>query len=274
MITGHSDWVKTYQRIPTLIDETLEKLGGQRLLTMGTTDAKDRDMFSDFETWEENFLWPAIKKRFGESDDGSSAHGLKVSFSAPRASSLRQEVKEALVVDSRRLSKVSDVAGEEKRHLEVRLPSDWAYSTGDYLAVLPHNTQEVVGRAMRRFNLAWDAHVSIEAKGPTSLPTNVSIPVSDVLNSYVELSQSATKRVSFITSFMYMYPSSSPEFSRTSHHLSSLPGMSLQRHSSSSWLPTILSNKSEQNAFPSWTSLSVSRACWFPSTTFSRFSRP
>lgn len=162
-------------------------------MSMGTTNAKDRDMFSDFETWEDETLWPAIKKQFGSSDDEGTYAGLKVVFSTPRASSLRQEVKEALVVDTRSLT--GGNAGEEKRHLEIQLPTGWLYSAGDYLAVLPHNPQEIVARAIRRFNLSWDAHVSIEASGPTTLPTNVSIPASDLLNSYVELGQTATKRV-------------------------------------------------------------------------------
>ncbi|KAJ3457900.1 hypothetical protein MRS44_012009 [Fusarium solani] len=189
---GHSDWAKTYQRIPKLIDETLDVLGCQRLVSMGSTNAKDRDMFSDFEAWEDEILWPAIKKKFGNASSENTSVGLKVSFSTPRVSSLRQEVKEALVVNARSLT--SGNTGGEKRHLEIQLPTDWIYSAGDYLAVLPHNSQEMVARAMRRFNLAWDAHVSIQASRPTTLPTNVSIPVSEVLNSYVELGQTATKR--------------------------------------------------------------------------------
>ncbi|KAL8388716.1 hypothetical protein RB599_010054 [Gaeumannomyces hyphopodioides] len=189
---GHSDWVKTYQHIPKLIDETLEGLGCQRLTSMGSTNAKDRDMFSDFESWQDETLWPAIKKKFGSPDTEGSSANLKITFSTPRSSSLRQEVKEAFVTEAHSLT--NGPPGEEKRHLEVQLPTDWHYAAGDYLAVLPHNPHPVVGRVMRRFNLAWDAHVSIQASGPTTLPTNVSIPVSDVLNSYVELGQPATKR--------------------------------------------------------------------------------
>jgi cytochrome P450/NADPH-cytochrome P450 reductase len=47
---------------------------------------------------------------------------------------------------------------------------------------------------MRRFHLAWDAHVTISAYGRTTLPTGVSIPVDDVLGAYVELAQPATRR--------------------------------------------------------------------------------
>ncbi|PVH97815.1 bifunctional P-450:NADPH-P450 reductase [Periconia macrospinosa] len=190
---GHGDWVNTYQKIPILIDKNLQKLGGTRIVPLGTTDAKDRDMFSDFETWEDQKLWPAIKQQFGSSESAeASLPALELSFSSPRSSNLRQDVKESLIVDARRLTTTAGVG--EKRHLELQLPSGWNYAAGDYLAVLPHNPKETVGRVMRRFHLAWDAHVTIQSPHPTTLPTNVSLPVSEVLSSYVELNQVATKR--------------------------------------------------------------------------------
>ncbi|KAK8033991.1 Bifunctional P-450:NADPH-P450 reductase [Apiospora rasikravindrae] len=192
---GHSDWAETYQKVPGLIDTTLERLGAVRMVPMGTTNAKDRDMFSDFETWEDHTLWPAIKQRFGESASSEdTSPTVQVSFTTPRASNLRQDVKESLIVDARSLTKKDDVAAGGKRHLEIQLPSGCTYSAGDYLAVLPHNPKETVGRVMRRFHLSWDAHISIESSHPTTLPTNVSLPVSEVLGSYVELNQVATKR--------------------------------------------------------------------------------
>ncbi|KAK8065181.1 Bifunctional P-450:NADPH-P450 reductase [Apiospora hydei] len=193
---GHSDWAETYQKVPGLVDATLERLGASRMVPMGTTNAKDRDMFSDFETWEDHTLWPAIKQHFGEwaasSEDTSPT--VQATITTPRPSDLRQDVQESLVLDARRLSKKDDAGAGGKRHLEIQLPSGCIYAAGDYLAVLPHNPKETVGRVMRRFRLAWDAHISIASSHPTTLPTNVSLPVSEVLGSYVELNQVATKR--------------------------------------------------------------------------------
>ncbi|KAK1996528.1 cytochrome P450 [Colletotrichum falcatum] len=194
---GHADWVKTYQRIPKLVDASIEERGGHRIIPIASTDAKDRDMFSDFEAWEDNTLWPALVEQFGgggsEGGDGGIAEaGLSVSFSTPRTSTLRQDVRDALVIGSRPLT--DGEPGPAKRHLEVQLPSDVRYTTGDYMAVLPHNPKDTVARVMRRFHLTWDSHVTIQATGPTTLPTNVSIPVSDVLSSYVELCQTASRR--------------------------------------------------------------------------------
>ncbi|KAK1975729.1 cytochrome P450 [Colletotrichum cereale] len=193
---GHADWVKTHQRVPKLVDASIEERGGRRIIPIASTDAKDRDMFSDFEAWEDDALWPALVKQFGgrsEGDDGSIAEaGLSVSFSTPRTSTLRQDVRDALVIDSRLLT--NGDLGPAKRHLAVQLPSNMRYTAGDYMAVLPHNPKDTVARVMRRFHMTWDSHVMIHASGPTTLPTDVSIPVSDVLSSYVELCQTASRR--------------------------------------------------------------------------------
>lgn len=164
-------------------------------------------MFTDFETWEDETLWPALAKQFGgrTTDDKDVETGLSVSFSTPRTLTLRQDVKEAVVVEARTLEPGETTVG--KRHIALALPSDMVYSAGDYLAVLPHNPKESVARVMRRFHLAWDCHVTIAASSPTTLPTDISIPVTDVLNSYVELNQPATKRVSIWFALSKLIPS-------------------------------------------------------------------
>lgn len=194
-LLGHSDWAKSYHAIPQLVDASLEKLGARRIVPMGTTNAKDRDMFSDFEYWEDEVLWPAIEKQFGGLTENNETFvsSLSVSFSTPRAEILRQDTNGGCVLAARTL--VSSESVSAKKHIEIQLPSNATYTTGDYLAVLPHNPKEAVSRAMRRFNLAWDSHVIITTSGPTTLPTDTSIPVSNLLTSYVELGQPATKRV-------------------------------------------------------------------------------
>lgn len=191
--------MKTYHRVPKLVDNTLEERGARRIISLSTTDAKDRDMFSDFEAWEDEALWPALVKEFGGHSNGGDNNiaeaGLSVSFSTPRTSTLRQDVRDALVLDARTLA--HGYLGPVKRHIEVQLPTNMRYSAGDYIAVLPHNPKDTVARVMRRFHLTWDSHIIIQASGPTTLPTNVSSPVSDVLSSYVELCQTASKRVGF-----------------------------------------------------------------------------
>ncbi|KAL7623677.1 hypothetical protein AAE478_005229 [Parahypoxylon ruwenzoriense] len=191
---GHHDWAQTFHRIPNLVDGKLSEAGATRVADIGLTDVGAGDAFADFETWEDDVLWPALKKRYGASDDGSDAAqavGLKVSVTSPRTSTLRQDVMDGLVVGTHTLTAEGEPV---KKHVEIALPSDETYRAGDYLAVLPINPKPIVERAMRRFHLPWDAHITIGSEGMTSLPTNESLPAHSVFGAYVELSQPATKR--------------------------------------------------------------------------------
>ncbi|RSL72552.1 hypothetical protein CEP53_001056 [Fusarium sp. AF-6] len=191
---GHKDWVQTFHRIPKLVDRTLEQLGATRIVDIGLTDASENMVFSDFEAWEDKILWPALEARYNsESKKNSTGKGLSVKSSNFRTLTLRQDVKEATVVEAKTLTSGND-AKSKKKHIEVQLPEGTQYTAGDYLAVLPINPQEVVRRALRRFKLPMDAHFEISSSTPTVLPTDTSVSALDVLSSYVELSQPATKR--------------------------------------------------------------------------------
>lgn len=190
---GHHDWAQTFHRIPKLVDATMADRGAGRILPMTGTDAADRDMFSDFETWEDESLWPALTKKYGatESQDGQGSSGLVVEITNPRKATLRQDVEEASVIETKVLNSGAKAA---KKHIEIRLPTGMTYKAGDYLAVLPFNPAATIARVFRRFSLSWDATFTITANGPTTLPTGVPISATNVLGAYVELSQPATKR--------------------------------------------------------------------------------
>ena len=191
---GHSDWAKTFHKIPLLLDDLIEKRGGKRIAPIGTSDAAKGDIFTEFEAWEDQVFWPAMHKHYGGSDapaGESYESSLDVEVSAPRSSTLRQDVKEARVEEVEILSAPGVL---EKRHIEISLPSDMTYSAGDYLAILPLNPKENVGRAMRYFGLAWDSMLTISSTGPTTLPTDTPVSAFDVFGAYVELAQPASKR--------------------------------------------------------------------------------
>lgn len=192
---GHKDWAQTFHRVPTLVDDTIEARGGSRICTMGLADAAKGEMFTEFEQWEDDVFWPAMEEKYGlaavDGDDVALLPSLAVSFSTPRSSVLRQDVKEAVVIDAKSLSGPE----REKKHIEIQLPTGVTYRAGDYLAILPVNPLDTVNRVMRRFHLARDANITINTDGRTALPTDAPIPVVDVLGSYVELVQPATKRV-------------------------------------------------------------------------------
>jgi cytochrome P450/NADPH-cytochrome P450 reductase len=177
----------------------MEVHGASRVCETGLTDVAQGNMFTDFEQWEDDVFWPAIEAKYGTagatvSDDATPLlDSLDVQFSSPRSSTLRQDVKEATVVDERVLT---EPGAAPKRHIEVELPDGVAYKAGDYLAVLPVNSKENINRVLRQFQLSWDSHITIGSDRWTALPTGTPVPVYDVLGAYVELSQPATKRVS------------------------------------------------------------------------------
>ncbi|KAL4914776.1 cytochrome P450 [Aspergillus aurantiobrunneus] len=187
---GHHDWAATFHRIPRLVDVSIASHGGTRLAALGLSDVAAGNEMSDFEVWEDDVFWPALKQKYGAAaPDGPS---LSVAVSSPRKAILHQDVKEAAVVATSVLT--ADDVPVRKHQIEVELPPDMAYKAGDYLAVLPVNPPDQVHRALRCFHLPWDAHLTISAKAVTFLPDNIPIPAVDVLGSYVELAQPATKR--------------------------------------------------------------------------------
>jgi cytochrome P450/NADPH-cytochrome P450 reductase len=196
-VVGHHDWAQTFHKIPKLVEASLAAHGGTQICGIGLTDCAKGEMFADFEQWADETFWPAMANKYGATsadadgkDDAMSA-SISVEFSTPRKSALRQDVNEATVVEIKELS----VSGASKKHIEIQLPSGEHYTSGDYLAVLPLNSKDSIARVMRRFRLAWDAHVTITATALTTLPTGSPVSVSDILGAYVELAQPATKRV-------------------------------------------------------------------------------
>lgn len=195
---GHHDWTQTFHRVPKTVDETMKARGASPICETGLTDVAEGDMFTDFEQWEDDVFWPGIEARYGtasgatDGEDGPASGSLDVQFSSPRSSTLRQDVKEATVLEERVLTAPG---GSPKKHIEVQLPEGVTYKVGDYLAVLPINSKQTIDRVMRQFKISWDSHITIGSDRWTALPTGTPVPVYDVLGSYVELSQPATKRV-------------------------------------------------------------------------------
>jgi len=150
---GHSDWAKTFHKVPNTIDTLLEQHGGNRICARGNADAAKGDMMSAFQTWEDETFWPAVQKQFGAEDsEGPSeatglAQSLSISVSSQRASRLRADVSEAKVIAAKTLTAPGV---PEKRHIELQLPSEMNYRAGDYLAVLPLNPAETVHRVALR----------------------------------------------------------------------------------------------------------------------------
>ena len=171
----------------------LEKGGARRLVDRGSTDASNNTIFDDFEKWEEEKFWPGVNACFGGVDDPASdgvpALDLVISASLGSQGS-SHDVRETLVLKST-IPASSDES--MKRHIELQLPAGMTYRAGDYLAVLPENPRENIERIVHRFNLPWDGSIYIKSKH-AFLPHGTPLLIRNVLGSYVELSQPATRR--------------------------------------------------------------------------------
>ncbi|KAH9209775.1 cytochrome P450 [Leptodontidium sp. 2 PMI_412] len=189
---GNRDWHQSFHHIPILVDDLLQKNGGTRLVPLGKSDVSTSDAFSDFETWEETQLWPTLGSSFkpGASTNFaiSEVSGVQVNITHPRQVTLHQNVAEGVVTRSETLTR----SGPVKKHVEIKLPPGMTYQTGDYISVLPLNPSKTVQRALAYFRLPKDSVVEIESATSTSLPLTAPMSASDLLGSYVELTQPAT----------------------------------------------------------------------------------
>ncbi|ESK87864.1 cytochrome p450 [Moniliophthora roreri MCA 2997] len=189
---GNADWAQTLQRIPRLCDDLMEKRGGKRILPRGEADSGKGDFFEVFQRFAES-LWAALAKEYGVKISGTSSVGLEVKTVDPgthRAVALRQSgTGLGKVISNIVLTKPGHPV---KKHIELELPEGMSYRTGDYLAILPRNPENVVRRVLALFGLSSEQEVIISSSGPTTLPADKAVSIAEVLAGYVELSQPAT----------------------------------------------------------------------------------
>lgn len=156
---------------------------------MGSSDVAEGDTFGDFDKWQDEQFWSGL----GETGEAEEESGIDVEIdTGSRRSTLRQDVKEAIVLSNELLT----AEGEpEKRHIVLQLPTGMEYKVGDYLAILPLNNRHNIKRVLKWAALPWDAMITIQAGANTTLPTGHPLSAIDVLGAYVELGQPATKKV-------------------------------------------------------------------------------
>ncbi|MFT3775849.1 MAG: cytochrome P450 [Minicystis sp.] len=193
---GNRQWARTYQAIPARVDTALTAAGATRVGTRGEADASG-DFFGAFDAWYAT-LWENLAAALGKTAtqvDEGPAVAVEV-VAQGRAAILRQEeLRVGQLVVNRELVDMTSPLGRSKRHFEIELPEGMTYRAGDYLAVLPRNPQANVDRAMLRFGFAPDTHVILRRRAATltTLPTDYPIAVGELLASYVELAQPATR---------------------------------------------------------------------------------
>ncbi|KAM0162476.1 hypothetical protein ACHAPG_001840 [Botrytis cinerea] len=189
---GHSDWRATFQKIPTVVDNRMAEFGSLRLVHRGISDAANGDLPGDFDDWLNKTFWPKISR--GSKSQGAALEtGMHLEISTqPGVTSLRQDVQDGVVVEA----KVLTAPGTpEKRHLEIELPPDASYESGDYLAVLPVNSNQNVRRVMKVFGLAWDSTIIIKGQSLGTLPLDTPLSIRDILAGYVELFEPVSRKI-------------------------------------------------------------------------------
>ncbi|CAF4569301.1 unnamed protein product, partial [Didymodactylos carnosus] len=186
---GHRDWVNTYQKIPSYIDQMLIDAGGTRIIERGVGDSAG-DFFGAFEVWKEN-LFQVLRK---DIDGQNVINEEKLSIRIVNSTRNLGEITDfGIVLQNKILVQASQI-GPMKRHLEIKLSKGQTYRTGDYLAVLPTNPTEIVYRVLKRFNFSSDIHIKISSSTDTFFPTDYPVSAFDVLSSYVELAQPISKK--------------------------------------------------------------------------------
>lgn len=168
--------------------------GASQIVPRGLTDASKGNMLGDFEDFLEQVLWPSLDKQSPNSPiQETSKPMFDVEVCPPTSTSnLRQDVEITTVVEARKMT----ASGEPpKNHLEIELPEHMTYECGDYLAVLPMNSDEIVQRIMARFSIEQNSTMVVRGQKLGALPLDSPLLVRDVLRSCVELSDPASKKV-------------------------------------------------------------------------------
>jgi cytochrome P450/NADPH-cytochrome P450 reductase len=193
---GNRQWARTYQAIPIRVDAALEAAGATRVRPRGEADASG-DFFGAFDAWYAG-LWKDLATALGQ-EAIATTESLPVSVEVVakgRTATLRlDDLSVGQLVENRELATMTSPHARSKRHFEIELPEGMTYRAGDYLAILPRNPAANVERVLRRFGFALDTQVVLHKNAATitTLPVEYPIAATELLSSYVELAQPATR---------------------------------------------------------------------------------
>lgn len=153
---GNRDWVDTFQRIPTLVDDIFKRCGSTPLVKRGASDAADGNIANEFDTWADGELWPALKSRYfpGQAADHTVTPHSKIEILQGSKDRNGLPGGSMAIVEENQILTAPDEP--QKRHMRVRFSSETDYQVGDHLAILPANHDATVKQVMNRFGLAHD----------------------------------------------------------------------------------------------------------------------
>ncbi|MGI5472110.1 cytochrome P450 [Streptomyces sp. CA-132043] len=195
---GDRNWAATYQRVPTLLDDRLAALGGDRLLPRAEADASG-DMagtVKDFTT----ALRTELLTRYGDpASIGTAAAPEEAACTVTEitggpldALAARHGLTEMTVTEAYDLT--AEGYPRKKRFLRLALPEGVTYRTADHLSVLPANAPERVTRATQALGVDPAAVLSIRQPGAgrNALPVDRPLSVHELLTCHLELNARPT----------------------------------------------------------------------------------
>jgi cytochrome P450/NADPH-cytochrome P450 reductase len=204
---GNSIWTKTYQQFPRWVDQTLERLGGSRILplgegdeTAGTTEAAFTEFIRALSIAIEVGTETLVSKG-GSSQDEESALSKPLGSSM---GSMQEKFVDTTLVGRRALFD-DDATGAEHRavyHLELSRKDGqpWTYDEGDYLSILPITANIEALEVYYKLNLEYDTVRTIDLRCSSELTDVVSQVVDgknvrDLLRNYIDLHAPPTKEL-------------------------------------------------------------------------------
>jgi cytochrome P450 / NADPH-cytochrome P450 reductase len=199
---GNSEWAATFQHFPRTIDARLATLGATRICEHGEGDAHG-DFDGQLEGWSAT-LWPAAAAAMKLDPSAVSLTSRRGGFridvvpgSRPSPFVESRGASPMRVASVRCLTRAVDgVEPKPVYHLDLDLPLEVTYNAGDHLGVIPHNSEDLVSRVARRFDLDLDNFIRLRSDDPTStfLPVDERISLRALLTDYVELQGVASRR--------------------------------------------------------------------------------
>ncbi|MCA1013896.1 bifunctional cytochrome P450/NADPH--P450 reductase [Bacillus stratosphericus] len=192
---GDRNWASTYQRIPRLIDEALERKGAKRVTDIGEGDAGG-DMDEDKETFQKT-VFDELAKEFNLTLQEKRQEKPNLSIAYTNELVERPVAKiygafSAVVLKNQELQ--SEKSTRQTRHIELQLPEGKHYKEGDHIGIVPKNSATLVQRVTDRFKLDPDQHMILSSEKEAShLPLNQPIQVGELLASHVELQEPVTR---------------------------------------------------------------------------------
>ncbi|MDX2306129.1 MAG: cytochrome P450 [Microscillaceae bacterium] len=199
---GNRQW-KTFQDVPRYIDQRLEELGGLRVYPRGEADAS-ADFEEDFEKWYQGF-WAKIREEFdfqvSSPENKLSPLALEI-ISEVQYTSLypenRSGEKALKVFSNQELHQKngSNPSDRSTRHIEIALAEGQHYRTGDHLGIYPQNSNDLIARVCKRFQLDPQTCIRLSSQSgiKSHLPINQPISLQDLLAHFVELQEPASRR--------------------------------------------------------------------------------